>query len=248
MEPCRLTPGQDCFCRSRHELRPDASTLLFVRDVEVVQEGPPYRIVVEDGVDEPRDHAFIFHGDGAMEPVGPCEALSPGRPPFLEDVPIEELVGVGTTIVPPPAIGVESGDRFDVPFGRLAVLHEHRCTRHAKEDDRISLSRRCHRTPGRRRMPNHCQNARTTAPSPPRYALPARSVNSTFAAERLDGKRRHKGDPRHTQSSIWMLSGSRRTITEATSVSMMGGAWTPSSAWRRMKASRSARLAIAKLR
>jgi hypothetical protein len=87
-------------------LRSDASTLLFLRDVEVVQQGPPYRIVVDDGVDEPGDHAFTFRNDGVMEPVGACQALSPGLAPLLEDVPIQELVGVGTAIVPSPAIGV----------------------------------------------------------------------------------------------------------------------------------------------
>jgi hypothetical protein len=48
----------------------------------------------------------MFRNDGLTERVLTCQALCPGREAFIEDVAIEELVGVGTAIVPSPAIGV----------------------------------------------------------------------------------------------------------------------------------------------
>jgi hypothetical protein len=92
--------------------------------MEVVQQSSPHRIVIENGVDEPDDHATMFGYDCVMNRFGLCYALGPDSPPILEDISVKKLVGVRAAIVPPPAVRMKPCDRRDVSLGRRAVLHD----------------------------------------------------------------------------------------------------------------------------
>lgn len=142
--------GHDRRCRSRHELRAHAAARHLVRYMEIVQQSPPHRIVIENGVGEPDDHASMFGYDRVMKRFGLCEALGPYRPPILEYISVKKLVGVRAAIVPPPAVRMKRCDRRDVSLGRRAVLHDKRVNTPPGPATTELRSRRHPRTPAGR--------------------------------------------------------------------------------------------------
>ena len=105
--------------------RADATALQVVRHVQVVDEGAPFRVVVEDGVDEADHHTVTLGHDRAAVGLRKRQALRPHGAPVLVDVAVEELVGVRATIVAPPAVGMEPGNGGDVVDARLPESHLH---------------------------------------------------------------------------------------------------------------------------
>ena len=103
--------------------------LQTVGHVEVVEEGAEVRVVVENGVGE-SDHDVVMHGDdGALSGESVREAGRPHPLAVGENVTVEVRVGEGTSIVAPPALGVQSGDGVDIPSGGFAIclLYTSRC-------------------------------------------------------------------------------------------------------------------------
>jgi hypothetical protein len=91
--------------------------------MQIVEKGPPDRIVSEDDVGE-ADHVASGHGaDGELIVPGRSEAGRPDLHPLRENVPIEVLIQVRTAIVAPPTIGVQCGNGLRIVFGRRSIAH-----------------------------------------------------------------------------------------------------------------------------
>jgi hypothetical protein len=91
-----------------------------VRDVQVVEQGAPGRVVVQDGVRQPRERGAIKLGD---DRAGQRAGCGEARGPLVEqeggDVAVEERVGERAAVVAPPAVGVQGGDGRRVPLPGL---------------------------------------------------------------------------------------------------------------------------------
>jgi hypothetical protein len=81
-----------------------------MRDVQVVEERAPTRVVVEHDVHEADQRLAIADDDGVPPGIGRAKSRRPHREPVGIDVAVEELIGVGAAIVPPPAVGVKGRD------------------------------------------------------------------------------------------------------------------------------------------
>ena len=72
---------------------------------------------------EPDDRFALDGHDRVVGRVGRGQALRPDRAPVVEHVPVEVGVRERAPIVPPPAVGVQRGDRLDVLLRRGADVH-----------------------------------------------------------------------------------------------------------------------------
>ena len=103
-----LRPVQHGLRSQREQARADAPALVPVGDMHVVQQRPPRRVLVEDGVRE-ADHAAGLGEDRAAARVVLAQPLAPHGQAVGDNVAIEKGIGIGTAVVATPAGGVKIG-------------------------------------------------------------------------------------------------------------------------------------------
>jgi hypothetical protein len=94
-----------------------------VGHVQVVEQSPPRRIVVEDRVGEADNGIVTVGDDRALTRLLPREPIGPHRQPVGDHVAVEEGVGVRAPVVASPALGVQLSNGVDVSGRRRSVAH-----------------------------------------------------------------------------------------------------------------------------
>ena len=74
--------------------------------MQVVEQRPPLRVVVELGVGE-ADQAAVLGEDRATAGIWFPQPVGPHRQAVRDDVTIEKGVGIGAPVVTAPAVGVQ---------------------------------------------------------------------------------------------------------------------------------------------
>jgi hypothetical protein len=85
----------------------DAVPLQLDCHMQVVDEGTPDRIGVEDRVNKANKPSSTFGHDGALLVSKVPHPASPHLQAIGDDVAVQVCVGIRTSVVTPPAIGVE---------------------------------------------------------------------------------------------------------------------------------------------
>jgi hypothetical protein len=85
-----------------------------MRDVKIVDERTPGSVLVQDRVREANQLAGALGEDRAGRSTRLAQALGPHRQAVLDDLAVEEGVGVRTSIVMAPAVGMKRGNRVRV--------------------------------------------------------------------------------------------------------------------------------------
>jgi hypothetical protein len=90
------------------ELTSDTVTLQRWSDVEIIEEGTPRRVGVQKHARKPRERAGR-HGleHAATVGIGLAHPRGPERLSFVEDQPIEELIGQKAPVCAAPALGMQ---------------------------------------------------------------------------------------------------------------------------------------------
>jgi hypothetical protein len=88
------------------QARANASTLVGVGDMEVVEQSPPRWVLIEDGVREADQAALVLGKNRERSRISSFQSVGPHREPIDGDVTVEEGVGIDITIVTAPAIGM----------------------------------------------------------------------------------------------------------------------------------------------
>ena len=99
-----------------------SGSLQVARDVKILEERPPLRVFVHDGVGEPEDFISATGDHGEVARCGLGQSTSPHHLAIGEDIPVEVGVRVGAPIVTAPALGVEGGNGFAIALGRTEIL------------------------------------------------------------------------------------------------------------------------------
>jgi hypothetical protein len=113
----------DGLSRQRQQTRADASTLVSVSDVKIVEQRSPTRMLVEDGVSEPDEPGFVLGDDRPTPRIGTSQAVGPHGQPVRSDVTVEKCVRVGASVVPAPTVGMEGSDPLSIGEPGEAKLH-----------------------------------------------------------------------------------------------------------------------------
>jgi hypothetical protein len=92
--------------------------------VQIVEEGSPFRVVVEHGVGEAADPTTIVGDHGVLVEPGRSKATGPELKTISDDVSVQVGIEIRTAIVAPPTVSVKSGDVAGVLFRRLSILHD----------------------------------------------------------------------------------------------------------------------------
>jgi thiazole synthase ThiGH ThiG subunit len=95
-------------------------------DVQIVEEGSPFRVVVEHGMGEAADPTTttIVGDNGVLVQPGRSKATGPELKTISDDVSVQVGIEIRTAIVAPPTVSVKSGDVAGVLFRRLSILHD----------------------------------------------------------------------------------------------------------------------------
>ena len=91
--------------RVAQQVGADPGPMLIGRDMQVVDQAPPPRIVVEHDMDE-ADHPAGRVGHEGSAVRCRLKARGPHRATIV-DVPVKERVGIGAPVVPPPTVGMQ---------------------------------------------------------------------------------------------------------------------------------------------
>jgi len=92
--------------------------------VQVVEKGPPRRVVVEYHMREADDFIATFSDNGVLVQPGRSKAIRPDLKTVGDDIAVEVRIEVRTAIVATPAFSVKDGDVAGVLFGRVSILHD----------------------------------------------------------------------------------------------------------------------------
>ena len=108
-----LSGADDGLGRQSQQTRADAPTLVPVGNMQVVEQRPPSRVVVEHGIGE-AEQVAVLGEDRATARVGLAQPVGPNRQPVGDDVTIEKTVGVGAAVVTSPAVSVKICDGLSI--------------------------------------------------------------------------------------------------------------------------------------
>jgi hypothetical protein len=108
----------------RKETGPDAAAHVPSANMQVVEQGSPRSVVVEDRVSEADQRLVgrLLDEDRARSRVGLSQPLAPHLESIVGDVAVEERVRVGAPIMTAPAIRMEGGDSRRVLLPSLTEL------------------------------------------------------------------------------------------------------------------------------
>jgi hypothetical protein len=94
--------------------------------VQIVEEGTPPRVVVEDGVGEPDELTTTLRDHRVLVQARRSKTARPDLATIGDDVSVKVGVPERTAIVTPPTLRMESADIAGVPLRRLPVRHSSR--------------------------------------------------------------------------------------------------------------------------
>ena len=133
----------------------DPVSLYATSDVQVVQQGSPLRIVVENRVGKPDDVTFYESAHGELIHARGCEATGPNSLSFRQNVAIEIRVEVRASVVVSPALSVQGSNGIGIMLGCLSVLHRQSGSSWPPEmDDMTTSSSVLALAPCRSRLPD----------------------------------------------------------------------------------------------
>jgi len=112
-----------CFLQ---EISADPESLELMTDVEIVQERSPGRVGVANGVRESHDDVITNSHEREVVRLLLTEPLRPYCAALSDHISIKESIRERASIVAPPAIGMHSGDRLNVPSSRPPENHPRR--------------------------------------------------------------------------------------------------------------------------
>jgi len=101
----------------------DSRSFQIMSDMKILEEGSPFRVLVQHGVSETDHLAEAISDDGAL--IGP-ERIKTTRPDFAtfcDDGTVQVRIQVCAAIVAPPAVGMERRNAVGIVFGRQSVTH-----------------------------------------------------------------------------------------------------------------------------
>src|SRR5581483_5848452 len=122
--PRPLSDGRSC---GRHQESADATTLLVVTDVEVVDQRSPLRVVVADRVHESEQLVAMFGDERDIRTRRSGEPRRPNLVPVRLNVTVEVSLGKRAAIVATPAVRMELADCFCITRSRWTKSE---CIRH----------------------------------------------------------------------------------------------------------------------
>jgi len=91
--------------------------------MQIVEKGSPCRIVVEDGVSKADDVAACVGTNGGLIQPRRSEASRPHLSSIRDNVAVEVRISVCTSIVAPPAVGMQSRNAIGVVLCCLSIVH-----------------------------------------------------------------------------------------------------------------------------
>jgi hypothetical protein len=89
--------------------------------MEILQQRPPARIFVQDGVGESEDLISLPGDHRELKVLALVQSASPYLLALGHHIPVEVGVQIGTSIVTSPTVGMEGGDGVRIRGGRIDI-------------------------------------------------------------------------------------------------------------------------------